>query len=220
MPRLVHTTLALAIGAATLVGCTSSAPGPQVADAPSGQVRVPATPSKTRAVPVGPPITASGPVTVRPTGTATPTNPALPAPRADCAVTLTGQQIGGTTHAGLVVVLRSKGTHSCALVGFPGVTAHDAAGKKVATARRTTSGYYAGPAGEGPEHPPALVGPGAAASLLVEWVTKGSGGASCPAVTELRVTLPGSSDAARLPVKAPMCDLEVHAVVTGTSGGR
>lgn len=138
-----------------------------------------------------------------------------------CRLDVTARGVGAAAgHTGLVLVLTNTGTSECSLTGYPAVTAHDASGAVLATARPTPSGYLGG-APDVPASPSQVTLPAAGeASALLEWATLPSDGATCAAVTQLRVTAPGTQQPVDVPLEATMCDPEVHPIVAGTTGGR
>jgi hypothetical protein len=131
-----------------------------------------------------------------------------------------GQVGAGLGHEGVAILFENTGTSTCSLSGYPGVAALDSAGRQVAQAQRTPSGYLGGMQTGSTTPPVVLLGPGAEASALVEGTDVPEGVASsCPTYPALLVTPPTSTLSARLTVSLPGCSpLEVHPIVSGTTG--
>jgi hypothetical protein len=132
-------------------------------------------------------------------------------------VTLT-QASPGLTHHGYVIEFKNHGG-ACAIAGYPGVDALNAAGHRVLSAKRTKSGYLGGVA-SGPI-PNVHLAKGKTASAIVEWIDLGS---PCPQAKSLRITPPNTSKSVVLSPRSleseTLCRVEVHPVVPGTTGQR
>lgn len=102
--------------------------------------------------------------------------------------------------------------------GYPGLDGLDATGKVLVSAARTLRGYLGGLRADSPSS--VVLATGAAASALFEGLIGPlSGDPPCPPVTELLVTPPNETRPVRIPVTYGLCDLTVHPVVSGTTGG-
>jgi hypothetical protein len=144
---------------------------------------------------------------------------AVPCTSSRLAVTA-GQSNAGLGHIGVPIELRNTGPVACWTKGYPQVAFVNAAGRVVAHARQTPSGYLGGLRTGNATPPLVTILPGKQASALVE----GSNfnvktGGSCPEYRSLLVTPPSGSRAVRVPLKFPGCPgIQVHPVVPGAQG--
>ncbi len=124
---------------------------------------------------------------------------------------------GGLSHAALVVLFENTGSR-CALRGYPGIDGIDADGNVTAQSRETPNGYLGGP--DTPGEPAAVdLAPGQTASALLEGSSGPlAGDPACPHYEALLVTPPGETHSVGLSTEFSLCYLEVHPVVTGTTG--
>jgi len=135
------------------------------------------------------------------------------------AVTQAQQGNAGMGHIGAWILFRNTGGHPCMLYGYPGAAALDAAGRQVAQAQRTLSGYLGGvQSGGAPPH--VTISPGAAASAVVEGSDVPSGSATgCTDYAALLITPPNTRHSVVIKAQLPSCQgLQVHPVVPGSSG--
>jgi hypothetical protein len=160
----------------------------------------------------------SGTATVPPTGATTSTIPRTPA----CAASqlkLTHDNQGAAGHIIVTLVFTNTSTTTCAIQGYPGVAALNAAGKQVTQAVRTKNGY-AGGVPDDRSIPVVTLNPGQTASAVVEGTDVPSGAqSSCPTYPALLVTPPNTRTSIKVTTSMPGCSpVEVHPVVGGTSG--
>lgn len=102
------------------------------------------------------------------------------------------------------------GASPCTLTGYPGVDS--GAGGPLVHAERLPRGYMGGlPAGDD-EPPTVTVGPSAPAHAVVEGVAVDTSGNPCPTYTDLRVTVPDTTQTVTVPTVLDVCGLEVHPV--------
>ena len=152
------------------------------------------------------------------TTTSTTTRPGPPACTiAELAVTAEPTQ-SVMSHGGAQIRFTNNGPGRCVISGYPGVAAMDAAGHPVGDARRTLHGFIGG-APQGSQPPVLELRQHETASALVESLYQGSAPAPCPEVAALVVTPPGETHSVRLAVQMYGCELEVHPIVPGASGG-
>lgn len=178
----------------------------------------PATPSTVAtSAPAAPPSTVPAPVrTTPPSAPAGPT--AAPVSCQQLAVSA-GQQDAGLGHVGVAVVFRNTGSLTCVLTGYPTVSGLDAAGRPLAQAQRTLTGYLGGEVRGAPASAVPLA-PGQSAAALVEGLNRApDGGSACPPYAELSVAAPGQTRTHTLAVAFGACsDLQVHPVLAGSTG--
>lgn len=156
--------------------------------------------------------------------------------------TTTAGDAGAPCHNGQIAVsgaggLRARSSRpgvleslsTCVLSGYPGVAGLDAQGNQAVQAERTPNGYLGG-LQSGTSTPPSVsLAPGQRASAIVEGTDNPVGSAtSCPSYPTLLVTPPNLTVSVRVTVTGlgtnppgfPGCSqIEVHPVVTGSSGG-
>lgn len=133
----------------------------------------------------------------------------------------------GLGHEDQVLVFTNDGRSTCALTGYPGVAGVNAAGQQVAQANRSVSGYLGGLLPGTTTIPLVSLGPGQAASAIVEGTDNPLFGQPCPHYLSLLVTPPNLTEQVRVAVSdlgtrppgLPDCSgLQVHPVVPGSSG--
>ncbi len=201
-----------AIAALTLATAAACGSSPSSTTTPTPTATTPAaTPSAT-------PLTSSP----TPTGTATP-SPTVAAMRScsDNIRVIPGQTTGAAGHLALVLVFNNVATTPCRMLGYPGVALVNAKGATIANAARTLRGMAGGePAGVvGPSY--VVLKPGHSASALVEASDVPQGGITNCGSYSLIVTAPDQTVAVPAGTATmPRCDLQVHPVVAGTSGGK
>jgi hypothetical protein len=154
--------------------------------------------------------------------TTTPEPSPSPAKNAGCRLTVTisdsGREQGGAGHSSTALLLRNNGSAPCSVHGYPAVIALDPAGRTVAEARQTTSGYMGGLSSG---QPPAIsLAPGQAASALFETLNANSDGTACQPFAVLRVTppVPQSEPVTVTWGLAGCADPQIHPVVPGDTG--
>jgi hypothetical protein len=114
-----------------------------------------------------------------------------------------------------VLLFKNVGGASCTLTGYPSVDALNGTGQVLAHAQQTLSGFMGGAASVGT----VSLAPGGSASSTVEWLNfnpQTSG--DCTFSAAVAAAPPGISTRAHLSVSVSICDLQVHPVVSGTSG--
>lgn len=160
------------------------------------------------------------PSTSAPPTTSAPRPASGPAPCTAAQLAIT-ERIGGAAseHDGVVLLFRNTGTGICTLHGYPGAAGLDSTGHQATQAQRTPSGYLGG-LQQGQTAPTVALAAGRTASALVEGIAVPAGTAtSCPALSGLLVTAPGTHHSANEPYAPPDCrGLQVHPVVPGTTG--
>lgn len=125
---------------------------------------------------------------------------------------------GGLGHAGFVVLLENSGS-PCVLRGYPDVDGVDADGKVIVQADPTPNGYLGG-LDDSSSGSTVDLQTGQMASALVEGLSgPKAGDAPCPEYEALLVTPPSDSSPTRLPMRSSLCELQVHPLVAGPSGG-
>ncbi len=112
------------------------------------------------------------------------------------------------------MIFTNRSTSKCTLTGYPRVVLLDAAGRQIETAKPVQQGYFGGC--HCAPHPVAI-GPGGKASTTVEGTVLG--GDECLRGKTLLLTPPNTTTSTRIPFDAYSCHVEVHTVVSGTSGG-
>ncbi len=127
-----------------------------------------------------------------------------------------GASAAGLGHVGSVIVFINSSDQPCTLLGYPGVTGLDSAGREVTRALPTLSGYLGGSYTEAT----VLLAPGGDASALVEGTDVPTGTATaCPDYPGLLVTGPGQTTPHSVSARMPGCSLlQVHPVVAGATG--
>ena len=124
---------------------------------------------------------------------------------------------GGDSHAGEIILFTNTGQIACALTGYPGVAILNAKGQQVKQAARTPSGYLGGLRKGKPTT--IALGPGVAASALLEGEVVDVNGATCPAEPGLLITPPNTKTSARVAVRTMLCGgTQIHPVVPGATG--
>ncbi|MDQ1719078.1 MAG: hypothetical protein QOE89_3031 [Pseudonocardiales bacterium] len=105
--------------------------------------------------------------------------------------------------------------YPCALAGYPTVTALSGS-----TTRAVAAATIAGPSGgvSGSVAPVVVLTPGAVATALVELDTQTDGTGVCPASDRVRVSVGAPARTVTIPVKLPVCGLQVHPLVPGETG--
>ncbi len=123
-----------------------------------------------------------------------------------------------TGHRSIVLRFKNKG-QACTLNGYPGVDALSGKLKRVASAKRTLAGFMGGFT-HGTKPPVVHLATGHSASAVLEWT--GVGGGGCFRARYFLVTPPGGTRSDRFapPILKlePVCHLQIHPVVRGTSG--
>ncbi|WP_433218843.1 DUF4232 domain-containing protein [Dactylosporangium sp. CS-047395] len=129
--------------------------------------------------------------------------------------TKTGLRVSaGTTaadrgHYSQVIVFINAGTAPCRMRGYPGVDAMNARGEPLAEARRTLSGYLAGPGSIATVTIPV----GKSATATVEAFAYESASPACLPFASLLVIPPDDTESTVVPWSGPGCEgLEVHPV--------
>ena len=201
--------------AGVLSACSGPAPSPHTAESVSSRASGATTSS-----------TPNSPSTSTTTSTSEAIGASMPCANAAVAVTSSGGG-AGLGHEDQVLIFENTSGTTCMLSGYPGIAALDSAGQQVAQARRTVNGYLGG-LSPGAKIPVIMLGPNQSASAIVEGTDNPVGTATtCPYYASLLVTPPGLTRSTRVTVSGlgraqdglPGCSgLEVHPVVTGTSG--
>jgi hypothetical protein len=126
----------------------------------------------------------------------------------------------GVSHHGYVLLFHNRGG-ACTLSGYPGVDALSSTGHRVASAKRTKSGYLGG-LRPGEAIPTVRLAHGKTASAITEYIDRPVPGLSCVQAAELNVTPPNTTVPVALFPKnlssERLCRLEVHPVVPGVTG--
>ena len=122
---------------------------------------------------------------------------------------------GATGHSSFVLLFTNVGGTTCTLTGYPGLDARGSSNQVLAHAQRTLFGFMGGAAAV----TTVTLAPGGLASATVEWlnfnpVTTGD----CTFSKSVAATPPNTTKTVHLPVSVSICQLQVHPVVTGTSG--
>ena len=128
-------------------------------------------------------------------------------------------------HRAIVLLFTNTGSSACTLTGYPGATVTDNGSYNFAplvNAKRTLRGYEGGANAVGT----VSLSPGGSASAVLEWVgfpTDGeaASAANCPGMAGgyLEITPPNTTVSTRYDPPGDMCaDIEIHPVVTGSSG--
>ncbi len=209
--------ISVRLGGAALAALTLTA-----VTACGASTKSPTPPTPTGTTPVGTP--SATPLTATPTPT--PTAPTSPTPAAmrtctDNIRVIPGQTNGAAGHLALTLVFNNVSTTPCRMLGYPGVALVNASGATVANAARTLRGMAGGlPAGAvGPSY--VVLAPGHSASALVEASDVPQGNIKDCGSFSLIVTVPEQTVAVPAGTATmPRCDLQVHPVVAGTSGGK
>jgi uncharacterized protein DUF4232 len=129
-------------------------------------------------------------------------------------IAVVGFRAGGAGHSGYVLRFKNAG-RPCTLQGFPGVDGLAVNGRVVVHARRSRRGYLGGAHSRSRISLPT----GATASALLEGLTGPIRGHPCPQYRSLMITPPNETHSERRRAGVyPLCDPEIHPVVTGRRG--
>ena len=155
---------------------------------------------------------------------ATPTlAPAKPSGATTCASgirVIPGEVDAGAGHRFLVLRFNNVGQATCTISGYPKVDLVDGSGKVVAHARQTPNGQ-AGLPSDTTEPPVVTLTAGKSASTVLEASAIPAGDDPPCKDYALMVTAPGQTEAVSAgPAQMPDCDVQVHPVVAGDTGGR
>jgi hypothetical protein len=159
------------------------------------------------------------PATSEPTATATDTAAGTSSCTSGIRV-IPGRVDAGAGHRFLVLRFNNVGQTTCTMSGYPKVDLVDAAGKVVKHAEQTLSGQAGLPSGA-TKPPVVTLRAGKSASTVVEASAIPEGDNPPCKEYALMVTPPGEKVAVPAgPAQLPDCDLQVHPVVAGDTGGR
>jgi hypothetical protein len=196
--------------------------GVVVAGACAGLLVACATPV---AGPSGNPSTGSGAL-----GSAVTTDPPAQTPPATKAASIAECTVSGLTivthpgdassgHRSVIIVFTNKGPATCLMQGYPGVAALDSHDKQIAQATRTKNGYLGG-LSAALQIPEVDLARNESSSAMVEALAFNAGdGSACVAYAGLLVTPPDETHSVKVAWGSDGCsDLQIHPVVTGTSG--
>jgi hypothetical protein len=124
-------------------------------------------------------------------------------------------QEGATGHGSAVLLFQNVSSATCTLYGYPGLDADTSAGHVLAHASRTLKGFAGGPGVE----KTITLGFGQYASAVVEWLNfNPTTSGDCTFSTEVKSTTPNTTHTVTLPIKASVCDLQIHPVQAGNDG--
>lgn len=163
----------------------------------------------------------SAPPTAKPTSTPSKMTPADGATTCTSGIrVIPGEVDAGAGHRFLVLRFNNVGQTTCTITGYPRVDLVDAAGKVVKQAQQTPSGQAGLPAGT--TEPPVVTLPaGKSASTVLEASAIPEGDNPPCKDYSLMVTPPGQKEPVSAgPAQMPDCDVQVHPVVAGDTGGR
>jgi hypothetical protein len=199
MPEFLPNRTAAAVGVALLLliaGCTTDGTSPIATP-----TLAPATSAPTRPVP-------SASATSSGSTTCTSGIRVIP-----------GDVDAGAGHRFLVLRFNNVGQTTCTISGYPQVDLVDASGKVVKHAQQTPSGQTGLPAGT--TEPPVVTLPaGKSASTVLEASAIPEGDDPPCKDYALMVTPPGQNEPVSAgPAQMPDCDVQVHPVVAGDTGG-
>jgi hypothetical protein len=129
----------------------------------------------------------------------------------------------GAGHTGWILVFTNTGSAPCSIEGYPGAGVTDTPGQVVLNATRSQSGYLGG---QYPSPATIVLGPGEAASTVLEWLDAPLNGetpvgANCPGMDsgKVLITPPNTRQSTPFPAPANLCaDFVVHPLVPGISG--
>ena len=126
---------------------------------------------------------------------------------------------GALDHSSVPLRFTNRSGQLCRTSGCPGVAGLSPAGRQVLQARRAPHGYMGGLA-PGQSTPPDIpLAPGETATALVEGINGPLGAQSCPELSGLLVTPPGTFHSTRVAGAPGDCGgFQVHPVVFGDSG--
>ena len=131
-----------------------------------------------------------------------------------------GEVDAGAGHRFLVLRFNNVGQTTCTISGYPKVDLVDASGKVVTHAQQTPNGQAGLPAGT-TEPPVVRLAAGKSASTVLEASAIPEGDNPPCKDYALMVTPPGQTEAVSAgPTQLPDCDLQVHPVVAGETGGQ
>ena len=182
------------------------------------------TSTTTSSTPAAPTTTASPSMTSTPTAsTSAPTTPAVtvhPTPGIPPCTSnirvINGQSQGAAGHLALVLIFNNVGHSTCRISGYPTVDLVTASGSLVAHAQHTLSGMAGGPTAI----MSIILAAGSSASALVEASDVPQGGITDCGSYGLMVTPPSQTVAVPAgTAMMPKCEIQVHPLVAGTSGG-
>jgi hypothetical protein len=130
-----------------------------------------------------------------------------------------GQVDAGAGHRFLVLRFNNVGQTTCTITGYPKIELVTESGKVVTHAQQTPRGQTGLPSGT--TQPPVVTLPaGKSASAVVEASAVPEGDHPPCKDYDLMVTAPGLKEAVGAgPAQMPDCDLQVHPVVAGDTGG-
>jgi hypothetical protein len=122
---------------------------------------------------------------------------------------------GPVRHRTQLVQVVNTDIHPCALAGYPTVTALSGSSTLAVAAAS-----IAGPSGgvSGSVAPVVVLTPGAVATSLVELDSQTDGTGVCPASDRVRVSIGAPARTVTIPLKLPVCGLQVHPLVPGGTG--
>lgn len=131
-----------------------------------------------------------------------------------------GEVDAGAGHRFLVLRFNNVGQTPCTISGYPKVDLVNASGKVIKHAEQTLSGQAGLPSGA-TEPPTVTLAAGKSASAVLEASAIPQGDDPPCKEYALMVTPPGQEVAVSAgPAQMPDCDVQVHPVVAGDTGGR
>jgi hypothetical protein len=133
----------------------------------------------------------------------------------DLVITFGSPPLNAGNRVGITVTLSATGSASCTITGYPNVRALDKAGNLLQIAMQTPRSALGGLTGD--RIPQLTVTSGQPASALIDWSADSASGRCSPA-SQLSFNLGGSGASGGDVLPNPLCDLQVHPFVAGSTG--
>lgn len=164
---------------------------------------------------------AVGTAAVPTVGTAALPMPVYAGPTTPCgasAVAVTASQTQGATGHGMVTLLfKNVSTRACTLSGYPLLKALSAHGKVIANATKSPYGFAGG--SQNGVRTVTLKPRGGTASAIAEWMNfNATTSGNCTFSQAISAGAPNTGHMVTLERSVSVCELQVHPVVSGTSG--
>jgi len=150
-------------------------------------------------------------------------------PQVDTLLPCAGDQLTVTSSAlsspsgdarGVLLNYLNHGAEPCTLTGYPGAAITDAANRPLADAARSPAGFFGGLAAGG-DAPRVVLYRSSAGSAVIEWdAAAQQPGSRCYPDATVLSTPPGTTATAPYGAQPLVCDLRVHPVVPGATGGQ
>ncbi|OBK31111.1 hypothetical protein A5634_14520 [Mycobacterium asiaticum] len=143
-------------------------------------------------------------------------DPGDPAPCSaeQVSITVAGPEAAVGHRAVTLVFAAAPGVVACTLSGYPQVEA--GTGASLVAAQPTLRGYMGGLPNGADAFPTVTLSPSQRGESVVEALSVDADAESCPTAADLRVVLPGATDAQTVTTEIASCQLQVHPVTQVT----